>query len=269
MEQQYFLDHIEEYLNGHLSPEETRDFEQTMQNVPSLRKAFDERKEMIEALQNYFIQQKKKQDFIHLLEAEKKKLKAKEKSPTQVRPLSSPSFSFSLGRKIAAIFVFASLLGLLYMGLQTLSKPSYPQLAQTYHQQTADKALSGISTKMGAGNPTQEPLRIAKQQLKNNNLDASIQTLKTIDEKHILYFDATLLRAITYFQKQEWQNAQQQFQRLLQDPQKRSEDTANWYLALIQLNQGNIDTTKQQLQHIISKHESYQTEAQELLSQLK
>lgn len=261
--------HIEEYLNGTLPLNKMVAFEQALQENTALQTEVAERRDTIEALQDYFAFEDSKQAFRKLLEDVRQDGDQK-KVPRVIKTSTQPLFLRYLYR-IAAVLAFTLFVGVAYFTYQKLNKPTVEELAMQFYVQTTDKLLSEISGTMGAGEEqkTQQVLDEAEALFLQQKSGEAVVLLDTITLDNPKYYEATLLKSLCYFSQSNWKQLSEQLKILQEHPDKTYEDHANWLAALITLHQNkNISKAKRQLQNLIDEESSYRQEAQKLLEKL-
>lgn len=251
---------IQRFFEWELSDEERQAFEQRMESDTTFLQRIESYQAIDEQIELQFNQNETaKQQKI------KKDWKNTKHEPTKVRPLASRKRWLRM-TGIAASFLLLIALAWWLLPSNTTTSPQI--LASAYYQKTGHQSVSTFRSS-AEQNPTDKTLEKASTAFKAKQYTQALDMLQAIPSIYPLYHQVVLLRGQCYFGLENWIEAVQQFQAVIDAPEGGRKDLALWYQALTYLQQEEVEKAKQNLENIVAERYPIAKEAELLLKEIK
>lgn len=238
-------EHIEAYIQGDLTEQETREFEHTLDQNQELADEYQLRKDIEDALMD--------DDLMELKSQVQDMMNEKEKDP---HPLVWFKRKAVKGALVGALVLSLSSLG--YYAAQVSTIPTKEEIFHKYYQ-----PYSVTITDRSGSDEINTLLTSAMERYKEREYNQALQLFQKVLTKRE-DVAASLYSGISFMEVQKYKQANESFEDVVEDKDNLYLDQARWYMSMCHIRLGNIENARNMLLTLAEESEYYRDKARKV-----
>ena len=243
-------DHIEAYIQGDLTDQQTREFEYTLEQSQELADEYQLRKDIEDALMD--------DDLMELKSQVQDMMQEKEKN---LHPLVWFKRKAVKGALVGALVLSLSSLG--YYAAQVSTAPTTEEIFHKYYQ-----PYSVTITDRSGSDEINTLLTSAMESYKERDYDQALQLFQKVLTKRE-DVAASLYSGISYMEIQKYKKANQSFEDVVEDKDNLYLNQARWYMSMCHIRLGDIENARNMLHTLAEESEYYRDKARKVEHKLR
>ncbi|MBS3808297.1 MAG: hypothetical protein KGY60_12390 [Bacteroidales bacterium] len=243
-------EHIEAYIQGDLTEQETREFEHTLDQNQELADEYQLRKDIENALMD--------DDLMELKSQVQDMMTEKEKDP---HPLVWFKRKAVKGALVGALVLSLSSLG--YYAAQVSTIPTKEEIFHKYYQ-----PYSVTITDRSGSDEVNTLLTSAMERYKEREYNQALQLFQKVLTKRE-DVAASLYSGISFMEVQKYKQANESFEDVVEDKDNLYLDQARWYMSMCHIRLGNIEDARNMLFTLAEESEYYRDKARKVERKLR
>lgn len=243
-------EHIEAYIQGDLTEQETREFEHTLDQNQELADEYQLRKDIENALMD--------DDLMELKSQVQDMMTEKEKDP---HPLVWFKRKAVKGALVGALVLSLSSLG--YYAAQVSTISTKEEIFHKYYQ-----PYSVTITDRSGSDEVNTLLTSAMERYKEREYNQALQLFQKVLTKRE-DVAASLYSGISFMEVQKYKQANESFEDVVEDKDNLYLDQARWYMSMCHIRLGNIEDARNMLLTLADESEYYRDKARKVELKLR